>query len=94
MLHHHWYEILTSDVADVVCVTTNTQVLVDAPLDPVAGAAQADIDSAMNVTCGVFSAVDWESCVSAVYHYQTTPIRMETYIHLHWERTPHHEGNC
>jgi hypothetical protein len=55
----HQFDTLSSGVANIVRVATDAQVLVNAPLDAVARAAQTNIDAAMNVACGIRAAVDW-----------------------------------
>lgn len=51
-------DILTSGVANVVRVSTDAQILIDASLDAVAGAAETDVDTAMNETWCISAAVD------------------------------------
>jgi hypothetical protein len=58
MLGNHWHERSTSGVADVVRVAADAQILVNAPLNAVTRAAQADVDSTMNEAISIGTTVD------------------------------------
>lgn len=64
LIRHNSGGALSSGVANVIGVSTDTQILVDASLDAIARAAETNIDTTMDESRGISAAVDFEPPVS------------------------------